>query len=94
VDGLVCTRLAGMVPFHVLILTSRSIIVQPRLGFGPLGKGIARRSFSLVAEVRLTVDCNTDSSLWGMNSPTWFALFCTSSRHVGNNSGNSIAVGG
>jgi hypothetical protein len=44
VDGLVCTRIAGMVPFHMLILTSRSRTIQPRFGFGPLCMGIARQS--------------------------------------------------
>jgi hypothetical protein len=35
-----------------------------------------------VAEVRLTVDCNTDSSLWGMISLTRFDLFCASSSAI------------
>lgn len=43
-DGSVCTHITGMMPFHVLILVSRSHTIQPRFGFGPMYGGIARLS--------------------------------------------------
>jgi hypothetical protein len=44
VDGVVCTHIAGEIPFPVLIFGSWMRIIQPCLGFGPLLWGIARRA--------------------------------------------------